>query len=34
MGENMRFICDNCNLGHEIEKYREKLEDAISWKLL
>lgn len=22
----MRFICDNCNLGCEVEKYREKLE--------
>ncbi len=28
----MRFICDNCNLSHEVEKYREKLEDAIIQK--
>lgn len=28
----MRFICDNCNLSHEVEEYREKLEDAIIQK--
>jgi len=25
----MRFICDDCNLGHEVEEYREKLEDIM-----
>ncbi|AKN31234.1 hypothetical protein Ccar_10370 [Clostridium carboxidivorans P7] len=28
----MRFICDNCNLGHEVEEYREKLETVMNQK--
>lgn len=25
----MKFICDDCNLGHEVEEYRGKLEDIM-----